>query len=90
MTDPMPLDIETLSARMKAVQDYVADCQRRVSLGEIMDLTGLDKNIMTLCEALASIPQNEALVFESRMKHLIDSLEELANLMRDQHKKFGS
>lgn len=90
MTDTaQTIDVDGLTARMKAVIDYVSDCQRRVSLGEIMDLSGLDQNVMALCEVIAAMPKKDAMQFESRMKTLIDSLEELARLMQDQQKKFA-
>ncbi len=90
MTDVNPaikLDAEAISQRLKSVNDYVRDCQRRVSLGEIMDLQGLDNNVIEICDAIAGLPQKDAQVLESRMSELIEGLEYLARAMKEQQDK---
>lgn len=80
--DKKPESAADVSGRLKSVQDYVLDCQRRVNQGEIMDLDGLDKAVIGICDAVASLPPAEAQALEDKLGELIGSLEELADAMR--------
>ncbi len=79
-----------LAKRMKTVTDYVRDCERRVSLGEIMELDGLDRNVMELCDAIASLPKDDSVSLERQMSSLIENLETLADAMRIQQDKVAA
>ena len=65
------------------------DCQVRVAKGEIMDLQGLDKNVIEVCDAIGRLPEKEGQALESQMSQLIDSLETLARMLKEQQDKFG-
>jgi hypothetical protein len=80
-------DAAALQQRLKAIIDYVRDCQRRVSQGEIMDLKGLDQNVLELCDGVAALPPPEGRALEDQMTALITDLEALANAMRLQQEK---
>jgi hypothetical protein len=84
MTNPTPDATET-AKRLKAIVDYVQDCQRRVTKGEIMDLQGLDNNVIEVCDAIAHLPEEEGRALEAQMSALIESLESLARTMKEQH-----
>lgn len=90
MTSPEQINADELAGRLKSVLDYVQDCDRRVSKGEIMDLQGLDKNVIILCDAIAGLPQKEAQAFEADMARLIEKLEVLAQSMKAQQEKFAA
>lgn len=72
-----------IGQKLKSVTDYVRDCQGRVSKGELMDLQGLDKNVIALCDAVAELPEKEGQAFEKQMSQLIESLEDLANTIKE-------
>lgn len=74
--------------KLKAIVDYVRDCQARVSKGEIMDLQGLDNNVIEVCDAIAGLPEKEGQRLESQMNQLIGSLEVLVRTMREQQDSF--
>lgn len=76
--------------RLKAIVDYVRDCQARVTKGEIMDLQGLDNNVIEVCDAIAQLPEEEGQALESQMTQLIESLEVLARTMKEQQDGFTS
>lgn len=78
---------DQIAKRLKALIDYVRDCQIRVGKGEIMELQGLDKNVVDICEAIAKLDADEARDMEDQMTLLIDSLEELARAMKEQQGK---
>jgi hypothetical protein len=81
-------DAGEIEARLKSITDYVQDCERRVIMGEIMDLQGLDKNVIEVCDALANMPPAEARALEEKMARLIEKLEVLAGSMKQQQEKY--
>jgi hypothetical protein len=89
MTQTKP-DAAELETRLKSVIDYVQDCERRVLRGEIMDLQGLDRNVIEICDAVANLPRKESQKIEDRMTQLIDMLEVLSKAMRAQQDGFTS
>jgi len=80
---------DDIAKRLKAITDYVRDCERRVMQGEIMDLQGLDNNVVEVCDSIAKLPPKEGQELEAQMGTLIGDLEKLANAMREQQEKFG-
>ncbi len=88
MTD-QSTEAAAVGKRLQTIVDYVRDCQARVNKGEIMDLQGLDKNVISLCDDIANLPEEESRALEGRMSGLIDSLEALAQAMKDQHGQAG-
>jgi len=75
--------------QLKSIVDYVRDCQARVSRGEILDLQGLDNNVMDVCNAIAGLPEKEGHALEAQMSVLIEQLEVLARMMREQQDRFA-
>jgi len=75
---------EDVGTTLKSITDYVRDCQARVIKGEILDLQGLDRNVMKICDAVAKLPEDEGAALEGSMNGLIESLEVLARLMKEQ------
>lgn len=69
---------------LKSITSYIRDCQARVTKGEIMDLQGLDKNVIEACNAVSALPPEEAHKLEGQMTTLIESLEALAETMKEQ------
>lgn len=82
-------DAATVAKRLKSIVDYVRDCQIRVGKGEIMELEGLDKNVIEVCDAIARLPEEEGQAMEDQMTSLIDSLEMLGKMLKEQQEKFG-
>jgi hypothetical protein len=82
-------DPSVVAKRLKSIVDYVRDCQMRVGKGEIMDLQGLDKNVIDICDAIAKLPEKEGQALEDQMSQLIDSLETLARMLKEQQEKLG-
>lgn len=78
-----------IGKKLKTIVDYVHDCQARVTRGEIMDLQGLDKNVVEVCDAIARLPEKDGQALEGQMAQLIDSLEILARTMKEQYDRFN-
>ncbi len=86
MSNPKP-DVNEVGARMKALIDYVRDCERRVGQGEVVDMNGLDRNVLQVCEALSALPRSEARDLENKMLTLVERLGALAESMKAQQDK---
>ncbi len=84
---PMPEDQDDIGTQLKMVLDYVKDCDRRVHMGEIMDLDGLDDKVMDICDRVSQLSQDEAQEHEDQMGVLIKELEKLAKSMQEQQAK---
>jgi hypothetical protein len=80
---------DELAHRLKATIDYVRDCDRRVSKGELMDLQGLDDTVVEICDGIAELDEDEGQALEVQMKTLIKDLEQLAKTMEEQEEKMG-
>jgi len=79
---------DEVATRLKSITDYVRDCERRVTQGDIMDLQGLDDNVVEICDLIAALPPADGQALEAPMQSLIADLEKLAAAMRDQSEKF--
>jgi hypothetical protein len=88
MTDKAKETTE-VATRLKKIVDYVRDCQARVTKGEIMDLQGLDKNVIEVCDAITSLPEKDSQELEGQMAQLIESLEVLARTMKEQQDNYN-
>ena len=82
-------DASVVAQRLKTIVEYVRDCQVRVGKGEIMDLQGLDQNVIDICDAIAKLPEDKAQEMEGQMSDLIDSLEALGRMLKEQQEKFN-
>ncbi len=77
-------DAAALDAQLASVLDYVRQCDLRVGKGEIMDLSGLDRTIMQMCEDIIRLPSPIARNLQPRMQALVEGLDQLAARMREQ------
>ncbi|MCK4946336.1 MAG: hypothetical protein KAS59_08755 [Alphaproteobacteria bacterium] len=78
-----------LEKRLKAIVNYVRECQARVTKGEILSLQGLDDKVVKLCDEISTLSENEGRILESQMSLLIESLEVLASGMKEQQEGFA-
>jgi hypothetical protein len=74
---------QQLQVRLQGITDYIRDCERRVNLGEVVDMRGLDANVADICKDVQSLPQQEGQTLEQSMLKLIDSLDVLAKTFQD-------
>lgn len=83
-TGAVPPDADALNTQLAAVLDYVRQCDLRVGRGEVMDLSGLDRTVMAMCEDIVRLPAPQARNLQPRMQQLVESLDQLAARMREQ------
>ena len=55
-----------------------------------MDLQGLDKNVVEICDAVVNLPRKDSTELEKKMSVLIDQLETLARAMKSQQDKIAA
>ena len=79
-----PPDADALTVQLSSILDYVRQCDLRVGKGEIMDLSGLDRTVMQMCEEIVRLPAPQARALQPRMQMLVESLDLLALRMREQ------
>lgn len=79
-----------IEARLQNLIHYVRDCERRVALGEVMDLTGLDQSVAVLCQDVLKLPEQDAKDMQGEMMKLIDQLDLLAQSIKNHHDKAAS
>lgn len=82
--DLPPPDADALNAQLSSVLDYVRQCELRVGRGEMMDLSGLDRTVMQMCEEIVRLPSPQARTLQPRMQQLVEGLDLLATRMREQ------
>jgi len=72
-----------LDKELKQTSDYVRECEARITKGEMMELQGLDKTVIDMCDRISNIPSEEAKELEEKMALLIKALETLANTIKE-------
>lgn len=77
-------DANEIAAQLAAVTDYVRGCEMRVLKGEMMDLGGLDRTVIDLCQNITRLPPKDARALEPRMLQLIEGLDALAGNIKEQ------
>lgn len=80
-------DAATIGKELETTLEYVRDCQARISKGEELELNGLDDSVIALCDAIARLPKAQADAVEEQMGALIEALEELSHIVKEQEAK---
>jgi len=65
------------------MEDYIHDSRIKLSRGEDFDMAGLDAKIESLCDRVLDMPEKERLMYEDRLKQLLDGLNTLGLELRD-------
>lgn len=73
-----PPDVAELNAQLASVLDYVRQCELRIGKGEVMELSGLDRTVMQMCELIVRLPAPQARTLQARMQTLVEELDRLA------------
>ena len=50
------------------VLKYIEDCRAHLAQGELLEMTGLEKDVATLCASIDRLPEAERLQHASRVK----------------------
>lgn len=66
------------------VEKFVADNRTMLRKGEILDLEGLDEEVVRLCKAVLLLSQEDRLKHADMLQKLLNDLGELGNEMRQE------
>lgn len=68
---------------LTAIGGYVDRCYRELAAGRQIDLSGLDGEVGTLCEAVAKLPARDAEALQPRMQELMGKLTDLGKKLEE-------
>jgi len=74
-----------ITLQIRSITGYVRDCAARAAKGEVMDLQGLDQNVIDICNAITSLPEADGKKLERDMATLIAALDDLAATMKQSY-----
>lgn len=69
---------ENIVTRLEAVLDYIRAVEGRMTKGEMVDLSGLDRTVGAICETIESAPKETAKKTIPLMERVIKNLDALA------------
>lgn len=73
---------QDITREIRTIIDYIRDCEVRAARGEVLELTGLDQNVLVVCNKIAGLDVPHAKVVEPHMAALIESLDNLASTLK--------
>ncbi len=77
------MTIQEITTRIEQVKNYIHDCERRISQGEAVELSGLDENVENICLEIEKLPKDDAKSLESKLMNLVSALDKLVNVIHE-------
>lgn len=74
---------DQLRTKMEDINTFVLDAQAKIQGGEMVDLTGMDKDVATICTRAVSLPPDQARELQPLMAEMIGNLERLSGILKD-------
>ncbi len=74
----------SIAKEVQRIIDYVRDCEVRATRGEVLELQGLDQNVLIVCNKIAGLDVPHSKVVEPMMATLIEELDNLASTLKTQ------
>jgi hypothetical protein len=81
---------EQLRTKMEQLNDFVLDAAARVSEGEMVDLSGMDRDVAAVCTKAVSLPPDQARDIQPLMAEMIGNLERLSTALKDYKDNIGT
>lgn len=79
-----------LKRRLDAASAVVAAARKSLDDGSIVDLTGLEQEVATICKGLNALPVEEASTFKGPLIALADDLDMLTKDLTETHEKLSN
>lgn len=76
--------MEDIQTRIGHLLKYAGDCERRFYGGEMVDLSGLDRETEKLCEDLLKLPPEEGRQCTDQLQKLIVKIEDIGRAIAGQ------
>ena len=81
------MDKAEIQTRIEQVTNYIQDCERRISQGEVVNLLGLDESVEEVCEAVTALPPKDGKLLQEKLAGLVEALDQLAIVIHEFHEK---
>jgi hypothetical protein len=78
-----------LKRRLDAASAVVAAARKTLGDGSVVDLSGLEQEVATICKGLNALPIDEASAFKSPLIALADDLDMLTKDLTETHQKLS-
>lgn len=72
-----------IADKMRKLSEFILDAESSVRSGKMVDITGIDKDINTICSRATSLPPAQALEIQPVMAELIGNLERLGMALKN-------
>lgn len=77
------MNAEQLRSKMEETNQYILDSEVKVLGGEMVDLTGLDRDVSVICQKAISLPPDDARDIQPMMAEMIGNLERLGMALKN-------
>lgn len=77
--DAARVDVELVEAALAELVDLVAATRQAVEAGAPVDLTGLDREVDRVCQALKDAPRERRPVYVRALQQLVEAFDGLAS-----------
>ena len=78
------MSVETLRQDMAALQRLMAQADREVGGGQLIDLSALEQTVTGLCQRIAAVPGDHGRALRGDLISLIDDLDKLSRRIEEQ------
>jgi len=79
--------LKDIQKQLDRTSGVIEGFRRSVAEGAVIDLTGLDRSIEEMCNAIRELPEDQRGTVKSTLIGLIDDLNALVDLLHVQHGK---
>ncbi len=76
-------ETDDIQTRMRAICDLINDAINKVESGTMVNLSGLDDDVASLCERTVALSPQDAAQVQPLMADMIGNLDRLGNALRD-------
>lgn len=81
---------DQLRRKMEEINDFVQDAETRVRNGEMVDLSGMDRDVAAVCTKAVALPSEQARDIQPLMAEMIGNLERLSTALKDFKDNIGT
>ena len=85
----MTTQVQQLKQRLQAASAVVAAARQTIEDGNLVDLTGLEREVASICEGLNALPSAETPAFKAPLVALADDLDRLTHDLTRSQRKLG-
>ena len=81
-------EAEDIKNRMEQLTQFIIEVNEKIKGGDMVDLTGLDDEVASLCDRSVALPPQLAIQMQPLMSEMIAKLEDLSVTLEDFQKQY--